>query len=241
MIIAIEGGDAAGKHTQAVALTQMLNDAKVEAETFDFPHYQSPTGGTLGRVLRGETMIVTHDDLLAAARADFDAEDGDHHSQLDLDVLAKAWGTDKAHLIQAAMLVNRLEHIELLLKYEHDRHRVLVLDRYTASGMVYGEVDGVTREWLHLIHVTLPKAGIQFLLDISVAESVRRRPERRDHYEKNLDKLKRVRDTYLRTFGAGGKHWHVLDGTQAPETITEYMFATTLNRLDDSVRARLGR
>lgn len=232
MIVAIEGIDASGKQTQSKALVERLVANGVSAVRHDFPHYQGRIGSVIGRVLRGETMIVTHDDLLAA-------RDETPPDVLDLDRLAGAWSRDKAFLIQAAMLADRHEHIELLLDYQHDRRRVLVLDRYVTSAYVYGSVDGLPDTWLRTVHLTLPKPSLQFFLDISVEESCRRRPDRRDYYEHNLEKLQRVRKAYAYTLI--NKHDYSLDGTRPPEELTDVMFHTVVQRLDETVRIRLER
>lgn len=230
MIVVIEGIDASGKDTQVEAVLERLHALGVTAVSFTFPHYTGLVGGVIGRVLRGETMIVNHDDLLEAN------DDG----ALDLDRLRAAWSADKAYLIQAAMTIDRAEHMAILRDHEHSRKSVLVLGRYSTSALVYGQCDGLPREWLVGVNDFLPKASAEFLLDISVEESVRRRPVRRDGYEKATDKLTRVRDLYLHEFGLR-KHHHVIDGTLPPDTITETICDRIVPRLDETVRLRIER
>jgi dTMP kinase len=179
MIIAVEGIDCAGKATVCAALKEALKNDFRFIETFDFPHYQGVAGGLVGRVLRGETFVL----------------DGKPADLEDVEWMKENWSLDKALLIQCAMLVDRCEHVDLILPFvNHDR--LLILDRYYLSGLVYGQADGLDREWLVAIHRLLPRPDAFFLLDISVEESVRRRPERADYYEKNLPKLRKVREIY---------------------------------------------
>lgn len=225
MIIAISGIDASGKHTQATAVAEALRAAGVEdVATHDFPHYQGTSGGVIGRVLRGETLIVPAEELAHAATQSFNRTT---HSdwvggQLLVAELAKSWSSDKAHLIQSMMLADRYEHIHLLEKYEDDLEGVLVLDRYVLDGIVYGQVDGIALEWLETTQKSLPAPAWSFLLDITVEESIRRRPTRRDYYEKNAEKLMRVRDQYLVEFDRRPRHV-VLDGTLPPVELTRHI------------------
>ncbi len=53
MIIAIEGGDQAGKKTQAVMLEKALKSAKIKTRTFSFPDYSTPVGKEIDRYLSG--------------------------------------------------------------------------------------------------------------------------------------------------------------------------------------------
>lgn len=131
--------------------------------------------------------------------------------------IKSAWSHDKALVIQSVMLVDRFEHVAKLTPYV-DRDALLILDRYYLSGLVYGQADGLDRDWLQTIHALLPRPDAFFLLDISVEESVRRRPERRDYYEKNLPKLRKVRELYKSELAQAGGY--VVNGERAPEEIT---------------------
>lgn len=218
MIIAIEGIDASGKKTQAARLGAALKDpayALASVEVFDFPHYQTIAGGIIGRILRGELVVAqgANDDSL-----------------------------DKAYVLQAMYLADRCEHSELLNAYASldptaAGHSMLVLDRYVMSGLVYGQVDGLDRNWLKDTHAVLPPAGLTFLLDISVEESVRRRPERADYYERNLPKLEKIRQKYLLEFSAHAwdtedpGHYFVLDGTASEDEITAQILERVAGRL----------
>lgn len=51
MIIAIEGGDQAGKHTQSVMLARALARRGHRTKTFHFPDYATPVGREIKRLL----------------------------------------------------------------------------------------------------------------------------------------------------------------------------------------------
>lgn len=70
MIIAIEGGDQAGKKTQSQMLANALKKRKIKTQVFSFPDYTTPVGKQIRRYLDGKTKFppqVIHC-LLAANR-----------------------------------------------------------------------------------------------------------------------------------------------------------------------------
>lgn len=70
MIVAIEGGDQAGKKTQTAMLARALRKQKVSTATFSFPDYRTPVGGEISKYLDGRRKFppqVIHC-LLAANR-----------------------------------------------------------------------------------------------------------------------------------------------------------------------------
>lgn len=54
MIIAIEGGDQAGKKTQAAMLERALRKNRIKAKTFSFPDYSTPIGKEIQKYLSGK-------------------------------------------------------------------------------------------------------------------------------------------------------------------------------------------
>lgn len=70
MIVAIEGGDQAGKKTQTALLAKALKKRKIKAGTFSFPDYKTPIGKEISKYLEGKRKFppqVIHC-LLAANR-----------------------------------------------------------------------------------------------------------------------------------------------------------------------------
>ena len=70
MIVAIEGGDQAGKKTQTVLLARALKKQKIKTATFSFPDYKTPIGKEISKYLDGKRRFppqVIHC-LLAANR-----------------------------------------------------------------------------------------------------------------------------------------------------------------------------
>jgi dTMP kinase len=202
MIVAIEGIDASGKETQVNRLRQWAIKYKEEMGLHevgvqDFPDYKTASGRRIGGLLRGEWSVVT-------------GELGDKE-------------ITKALVLQSLMLTNRLEHAKKLKSFEGDPCSLLLLDRYHASGWVYGRSDGLSVHWLEDVHWLLPEPDLWILVDISVEESFRRRPERQDYYEKDRHKLEQVRELYLNLFkerrSSKGAHWIVVDGTGSVDDV----------------------
>ena len=54
MIIAVEGADKAGKHTQVMKIVEYLNCRGIVTETLDFPQYNTYWGRFIKRYLNGE-------------------------------------------------------------------------------------------------------------------------------------------------------------------------------------------
>ena len=54
MIIAVEGADKAGKHTQVTKIVEYLNNQGIITTTLDFPQYNSYWGQFIKRYLNGE-------------------------------------------------------------------------------------------------------------------------------------------------------------------------------------------
>lgn len=80
---------------------------------------------------------------------------------------------------------------------------VLLCDRYLASSVAYGEAHGLDAAWLVAAQRFLPPPHLTILLDIAPETAVRRKATDRDRYERDLEMLQRVRDSYLRQAQAG--------------------------------------
>ena len=177
MIICIEGADGAGKMTQTTLLAEKLGGTR-----FAFPNYNSPTGyAILGHLKRSWQIGYDPDATRQPATA-------------DLEPL----------VFQTLQTINRFEVLSeinaALAKGP------VIFDRYTPSALVYGGLDGLDVAWLEKINASLPQPDVYIYLDIPIAESFKRRPERRDRYESDRAYLEKVRDGYLKLFG-GDDAW----------------------------------
>lgn len=195
MLICIEGIDAAGKNTQSHRLAEFL-----KGTVYSFPNYNSPMGKIIAAHLarRWTTSINGVSEWSA-------------HGQATLDPM----------VFQAVMLANRME---IVTQLDDDlQYRDIVLDRWWPSGVVYGGSDGLSEQYLMDIQAFLPQPDLFLLLDVDPKDSQERRPERRDRYEANAEKMIDVAQRYRRLWhsmekatgklGAGGfqQHWRVID------------------------------
>lgn len=188
MFIAIEGIDASGKSTQSKLLANRL-----KAELFKFPDPNTTTGKMLYGHLNGHWYAGCVDD--------------DGHRELNQKNLDAA-------VFQCIQVANRMEHAQRMQEILYHDQKTLITDRYTASAMVYGGMEGLDLEWLININAYLPQPDVWLLVDVDVKQSLERRPEGRDRFESNLDFLESVSTGYKKLWedapmpGA----WCVIDG-----------------------------
>jgi len=169
-LIAFEGGDAGGKATQSKLLADKLG-----AKLISFPRYKTEIGKAILGSLKGEWAACV--------------PNGDYEPDDKINALAR----------QALFLMDRYAIAPVIEDYLHNGVDV-VLDRYWPSGVIYGADDGLDKNVLIRAHMMLPQPDVWFLLDLDVEESTRRRPERRDQYEKDVEGAKRRRLAYLELF-----------------------------------------
>ena len=130
----------------------------------------------------------------------------------------REWGAD---VMQLLYIANRYEARPLI---EHDltRGAILLCDRYMASSIAYGESQGLDAGWLRDAQRQLPQPDLTFLLDIAPEVSARRKATDRDKYERDLELLARVRESYLRQAAAGG--WIRLDADRDRAAVADDVF-----------------
>ena len=107
-----------------------------------------------------------------------------------------------AAVMQLLYVANRYERRDEMQQWL-DAGLILICDRYRASSVAYGEAFGLDPDWLADAQKYLPAPEITFLLDIAPETSARRKASERDKYERDLQLLARVRDSYLRQAGEG--------------------------------------
>jgi dTMP kinase len=133
-----------------------------------------------------------------------------------------------ADVMQLLYISNRYEHRRAIEGWTRNGG-VVVCDRYLASSVAYGEAQGLDAEWLTAIQRHLPQPSLTLLLDIPPEASLARKQRARDRYERDLDLLARVRDSYLRQ--SGDPAWHRIDGTQDVEVVTAAVVSAVRSRL----------
>ena len=139
-------------------------------------------------------------------------------------------------VMQLLYVANRLE-FKARLEQWLAAGDIVICDRYCASTIAYGEAQGLDSGWLVEIQRYLPKADVTLLLDISPDTAVRRKATGRDRFERDLELLARVRESYARQ--AGGAGWCLIDATAPKDVVAAAVSAAVLPRLaPPSARAR---
>lgn len=212
MFIAVEGCDAAGKHTQTEKLKAHFEAiGGLNVTKFDLPKYESITGAMIKDHLKGKWVVTpdSNQDLTGIYRSD-----------------------PSTYLFQCCQLVNRMETLPDGI-WNQGPKDVFIADRYNASAYAYGVAFGLDFDWLIKTHRHLPQPDLNIMLDIPIAESFTRRPERRDNYEKNVTMLETVRRSYLDIFSKLGPSYVVVDATGTREE-TFAKIVRSIHRVTDA-------
>lgn len=137
----------------------------------------------------------------------------------------REYGADVMQLLYVANRHERRDEMTGLLK----AGVVLVCDRYVASTIAYGEAQGLDAVWLAEIQRFLPTPDLTVLLDIAPKTAVGRKASGRDKYERDLQLLARVRDSYRRQ--AAQQDWLRLDGERPREAVAADVIKAVSTRL----------
>jgi dTMP kinase len=202
-VIALEGIDASGKNTQTKTICKWLAGSGVLVRTLSFPNYDNESGKAILAHLKG--LWACHSKVT-----------GQLGTKSEYDAIA----------FQALQLMNRAEEASAISR-DLEAGFNMVFDRYWPSGFAYGGSDGIESAMLVDIHSVLPFMDMAIFIDITAEESVRRRPERRDRYEKEPGLQERVRTRYIELFQHLGPlrypmtKWVVVDGMMSEEAVTK--------------------
>jgi dTMP kinase len=131
-------------------------------------------------------------------------------------------------VLQLLYIANRYEHrprLELWLSAGD----VVICDRYRASSIAYGEAQGLDAGWLDDVQRHLPAPLVTVLLDIAPATAVARKAAGRDRFERDLDLLARVRESYRRQ--ARQRSWALIDAEQSKDAVAQAVERAVLSRL----------
>jgi dTMP kinase len=102
------------------------------------------------------------------------------------------------------------------------KEKLVIADRYTPSGLVYGLANGLNLEWMINLETGLPPSNLVIVVDVSVATAFERE-EVRDVYEANRDFLEKVRNAYLALAEKFG--WVIVDGEKTKDDVAEEIWA----------------
>jgi len=210
--IVIEGGDGAGKATQAQRLQiRLIEDGRYPSEVctpmgLSFPRYATPIGRVIARHLRGEIMV----------------------SGTSLHIRA----IEDALVFQCLMLADKIEAGHLILQHLASGCDV-VADRWWPSAYAYGGSDGLSDEWLIAVHQLLPVPDRYVLLDLNPELAIERVVKRAaatgrqvDRYE-TVERQTRVRARYLDLVLADREQrWRVVDASRTEDEVAAAVLAS---------------
>jgi len=210
MFIVFEGADAVGKNEMSTRFRDWLIANGSSAVRISFPDYESVTGKAILRHLKGKIQVrKAADDKHAIGYWDQAKE-------------------DDALMFQSLMLADKCAKAKFIFEYLGKGINV-VCDRYWQSAYAYGGSDGLDDQWLLDIHDLLPKADVNFLLDLPPEIAAERRPQFRDRYETDREKQKFVRhrylDLWLSTSASGPLGWPVIDASKSRDEVFDTLKA----------------
>ncbi len=194
-LICIEGIDSSGKNTQA----KLLAGAMTNALLLSFPRYNTPLGEAIRAWLKDEMALRSTKVSLAGLG---------EHTEYPLHPF-------DPYMFQALMIADKLEaYAQFKSRYEIGQS--IVCDRWIPSALCYGAADGVDSNWLGRIHVALPEADVNVLIDLPPEEALKRRPVVRDRNERDRAKQQVVHANYHRLWQEAGKvapnRYRIVDG-----------------------------
>jgi len=219
MIVCIEGADGSGKSVVAHEVGKALGGCDV----ISFPNDAARTGPLIRSYLRREWVIA---DRLGERLGGGPVND-------------HAAG---ALAFQALQIANRMELMPRLLDAKK-RNIDLVLCRYQQSAWVYGQLDGLPRDWLELVHEAMVQPDANILLDASPKTCVDRRQARDgvtapERYEGRLELVGQIVASYRDLWRAAidrrkaSESWFIVDA----ERPLDEVIASVLGAIEEARR-----
>lgn len=144
-------------------------------------------------------------------------------------------------ILQSLMLADKaaagFEISRRIMNYESVETDIMIIaDRWTASGICYGNADEVPYEYTENAQALLPAPDLNIFIDTPPEICLQRRPSLRDAYERNRQKQKVVygnyRDLWLYKH-AGHPSWVSVNGCLESEKIHAEIVALVKDRLID--------
>ena len=129
-----------------------------------------------------------------------------------------------SHILLSA---NRWES-EKEIRYKLENMDFVICNRYCDSNIAYGLANGLKKEWLENLDLGLPKSDLTILIDIPIIESVLRKSENRDRYEKDRKFLNNVKSRYKKL--ATMNKWSRIKGNKSKEEVSKEIWNLIVNK-----------
>jgi dTMP kinase len=117
------------------------------------------------------------------------------------------------HMLFAA---NRWEKVPLINELRNE-NKVIIVNRYSESNIVYGAAKGLKIEWLKSLEEGVPKSDLVMLLDAPSLKPMSRRPKARDSNEKDIQLQLRAQQLYIDLAPKFG--WTLVDAQDDVESV----------------------
>lgn len=182
-LIVIEGTDCSGKATQTKILKEKLQENGYSVFSFDFPHYESPTGKIIGGPYLGQEEI------------------------------SKCWFEEGAVNVDAKVssmfyAIDRYYNYHIL-EEESKKNDIILLDRYTYSAMAHQggkirekEKRNAFYEWVEklefeMLNLQIPDIKLFLHMPLKAESFLReKRKNKLDENEKDIKHLKNAEEAY---------------------------------------------
>lgn len=125
----------------------------------------------------------------------------------------KEYPVQVMHMLLSANRWEKKAEIERML----DENKVVILNRYYQSNLVYGIASGLKLEWLRALDEGLPKEDIVIMLDIAPEISIQRLPSKGDIFEMSDDMMHEVSKLYREFATKYG--WILVNGDRNREDV----------------------
>lgn len=117
------------------------------------------------------------------------------------------------HMLLSANRWEKKAAIEAMLK----ANKIVILNRYYQSNLVYGLASGLKLEWLQSLDAGLPKEDLVIVLDVSPEVSIKRMQRKGDIFEMNDDIMNNVPRLYREL--AHKYNWVLINGDRSKEDV----------------------
>ena len=131
-------------------------------------------------------------------------------------------------VIHCLLSANRWEKLDQI-RAAASKNRVVLMNRYYHSNLIYGLANGMETEWLEGLDRGLPESDLVLVLDMPANESFHRKDAGRDRFEGDDSFLKKIRDTYGAVAETRG--WKVINAARPKEDVHRDIMETLLKAL----------
>ena len=200
MIIAVEGADKAGKHTQVMKIVDYLNGHGIATATLDFPQYKSYWGLFIKRYLNGE-FGATRDLPAEYTMLPYALDRQAHMPQIKQWIDAGKWVVFDRYTYSNAFSIAKLPREQWLPKIAH------------LQDMEFNQM-GIVRPDYN-IYLYLPAKISYEMRTQGLKEYQNGKP---DIHESDLKLLQDVSDVYKTMATNDAKNWTVVDEIKSDGT-----------------------